>query len=867
MSDRQRVKALFDQALEIAPGERTAWVASACTGDDELRAELERWLRAEASLGDFLESVPAPVAQTVAAATAHDDPQRFGAWRVLRALGAGGMGQVWLGERDDGQFEQRVAIKQVAWPTQDLIRRFGEERRILARLDHPNIARLIDAGMDVRGAPYLVMEYVDGEPITPWAHAHGLDLAARVRLFLPVLEAVQSAHSQLVVHRDIKPGNVLVDAHGTPKLLDFGIARLLDDPQTEAARTRTVLRALTAEYASPEQIRGDAVGIPSDIYSLGIVLYELLVGARPYRFASTSPAAIERTVCEAEPARPSAAWVAPMGPGAGNARDLDAVVLKALAKEPARRYASCAEFAAGLQRWLDGDAVLARVPSRRERTARYVARHRLPVALAALAALALLAGLVTISVLYRRALIAQAEAVRQKNAAVQETAAANAVKSFLDEDIIRAASPYLKTSAADLTVRQAIDRGAAKVGARFAGQPALEGEVRATLGDLYMQLNQREQAAAQYEKAGTLLGAALGESNAKTRYVRYASAALLARQGKTEAAHALLQRLDALAQPTDAHDAALSTVRDGAWALYWYRLHDWGKEAPFDRLEIADFHRWQPDNATGLAMRKTNLAIGYLGSGQLADAEKIAREVVSNLHAQGLDATVGYGTALSVLARVQYFRRDYGDAEASAMQAFALLRKIEGERSLRALDALYVVDRLQLDTGRYLQALENARQIHATYAAVLGADAAATGDFRWLLGHNEYLAGQREQGLADMHAGLQQIGAFDAAASGDNPLEKFFYVGDCLDYGGKQLPDARTLLAQLDAAGLHHRQPDPDWSARLDALRGQLAYRDGDHAKAAALLVPALRTMVAMRAPVFEIERAKGMLALAQAPR
>ncbi|MBS0465286.1 MAG: serine/threonine protein kinase, partial [Proteobacteria bacterium] len=242
MSDRQRVKALFDQALEIAPGERTAWVANACAGDDELRAELERWLRAEASLGDFLESVPAPVAQTVAAATAHDDPQRFGPWRVLRALGAGGMGQVWLGERDDGQFEQRVAIKQVAWPTQDLIRRFGEERRILARLDHPNIARLIDAGMDVRGAPYLVMEYVDGEPITPWAHAHGLDLAARVRLFLPVLEAVQSAHSQLVVHRDIKPGNVLVDAHGTPKLLDFGIARLLDDPQTEAARTRTVLR-------------------------------------------------------------------------------------------------------------------------------------------------------------------------------------------------------------------------------------------------------------------------------------------------------------------------------------------------------------------------------------------------------------------------------------------------------------------------------------------------------------------------------------------------------------------------------------------------------------------------------------------------
>ncbi|MBS0589136.1 MAG: serine/threonine protein kinase [Proteobacteria bacterium] len=864
MADRTRLKDLFDQAIEVAPHERAAWIAQVCGDDAELRAALERWLRADGAFEDFLQAPPAALTQIVAAALADGAPQRFGAWRVLRSLGAGGMGKVWQAERDDGEFEQRVAIKQVAYPTQALMQRFRQERRILARLDHPNIARLIDGAVDVLGVPYLVMEFVDGQAITAYANERGLDPHTRAKLFLPVLDAVQSAHSQLIVHRDIKPGNVLVDTHGTPKLLDFGIAKLLED-DGGAARTRTALRALTPDYASPEQIRGDAIGTPSDIYSLGVLLYELLVGARPYEIAGTSPAAIERAVCDTEPARPSLRMQALGGSSAAGARDLDAILLKALAKDPGHRYASCAEFSADLRRWLAGESVLARVPTTRERVQRYVARHKLGVALAASAVLALLVGLATIAALYRQSLAAQAEAIRQKNTAEREAAAAKAVRDFLDEDIIRAASPYLKTSAQDITVREAIDRGTAKIGVRFKDQPAIEGEIRAALGGVYMQLNQYAKAADQYAASGKLLEATLGEASAKTRYVRYASAVLLSQQYQAEKAHTLLQQLDALAQPGDENDAALATMRDDAWDMYWYRQHDWNKEEPFALRTIADFQRWQPDNLPGLAVHKANLVILYTSSGRLADGERVARGIVDELHAHGDDATVGYGLALSMLGRIEYFRRDYAAAEKTSLAAVALLSKIQGARSPHALNALYIVVRVRMDSGRYAETLDAAREIHASFAAAFGEHSVEASQNLVLLGACEYLAGQRDQGIRDMQAGLAGTVAMNPSAT--DPLEKFFVAGNYIDYGAGKLEAAKALVAQLDMDSLRGAQPDNDWPARLDALRGQIAYLDGDRAKARTLLQPALDKMVAAHSPVFEIDRTRRTLEQASAAK
>ncbi|MEO8958173.1 MAG: serine/threonine-protein kinase, partial [Rudaea sp.] len=278
--NRQRVAELFEQAVDLPAGERAAWVNAACGDDAALRVELERLLRADARATDFMERPPALVSAAIDASVGSGEELHFGPWRSLRQIGIGGMGEVWLAVRSDGEFEQRVAIKQIAYPTPGLLQRFRQERQILARLEHPNIARLIDGGVTESGAPYLVMEYVDGIPITLYASQQHLDLRARLQLFLHVCDAVQYAHQHLVVHRDLKPSNILVTTDGTPKLLDFGIAKVLATTDG-AAQTQTAARMLTPDYAAPEQFSGGAITTATDVYALGVVLHELLAGVRP----------------------------------------------------------------------------------------------------------------------------------------------------------------------------------------------------------------------------------------------------------------------------------------------------------------------------------------------------------------------------------------------------------------------------------------------------------------------------------------------------------------------------------------------------------------------------------------------------------
>ena len=346
--------------------------------------------------------------------------ERIGAYRIVRALGEGGMGTVYLAVRDDDVFRKRVALKVLkrGTDTEAVVRRFRTERQILAGLDHPNIARLLDGGTTDNGLPYLVMEYVEGTPLDDYADAHGLDTTSRIRLFLQLCAAVQYAHQNLVIHRDIKPANVLVTVDGVPKLLDFGIAKLLNADmlgQTMAIPTGPGLQLLTPDYASPEQVRGEQMTTATDIYSLGISLYELLTGRRPYQITSRAIPEVVRVVCESEPLRPSVAVTRPVPPhGDSGGRgpkpttqhrdpqrlrrrlegDLDNIVLKAINKEPARRYASVDQFAEDLRRHLGGLPVLARQDTVRYRVAKFVRRHRAPVAAAAAILLALILGVV-----------------------------------------------------------------------------------------------------------------------------------------------------------------------------------------------------------------------------------------------------------------------------------------------------------------------------------------------------------------------------------------------------------------------------------------------------------------------------------------
>ena len=304
----QQLIELFDAVSEQPPAQRAALLEAACQGDVELRAEVERLMQAHEHADGFLEQPPLLAADSFDQ-SARVIGRRIGPYRLLREIGHGGMGAVYLAVRDDDAFQKQVAIKLVwpGWNRAEMLRRFLQERRILARLEHPHIARLLDGGTTEEGWPYVVMEYVDGVPITDYCAGQRLTISDRLRLLCQICQAVEYAHQHKVIHRDLKPGNLLVTEDGTVKLLDFGIARLLDPDDAPGSETQTLtgLRALTPEYASPEQIRGERMTASSDVYSLGVLLYELLTGERPYQISGHPLHEVIRIVCETEPTRPS----------------------------------------------------------------------------------------------------------------------------------------------------------------------------------------------------------------------------------------------------------------------------------------------------------------------------------------------------------------------------------------------------------------------------------------------------------------------------------------------------------------------------------------------------------------------------------
>ena len=387
----QQIEALFEAVLEEAPEDRTAFLADACGDDQALREEVEALLEADAQGGDFLHEV----GERLFTPTTPALPERIGIYAVDARIGQGGMGTVYRAHRADGAYEQEVAIKVLKQPDHaEHTQRFLAERQILARLSHPHIARLLDGGLTDAGQPYLVMEYVDGQPLTTYCDERRLSINERLALFCTVCDAVQYAHRNLVVHRDLKPSNILVTADGKVKLLDFGIAKLLDpDPGAFGQAmpvTKTGLQVLTPEYASPEQVTAAPITTASDVYQLGILLYELLTGQRPYRLPSRLAHEVVRVILEEEPTRPSTAVTRTAETGTRRATpdqlrrrlsgDLDVIVLAALRKEPERRYSSAEALAADVQRHLEGMPVEAHAESTLYRLHKFMGRHRWAVA-------------------------------------------------------------------------------------------------------------------------------------------------------------------------------------------------------------------------------------------------------------------------------------------------------------------------------------------------------------------------------------------------------------------------------------------------------------------------------------------------------
>jgi len=390
----RQVEEVFHRALEQPAEQRQAWIDNACAGDEPLRAEVLSLLDSDPTVaGGFVGSrIKHALLELRRESAAQGEGPRVGAYRLIRELGRGGMGAVYLAVRADQEYDSQVAIKLVCpgLDTDFIFQRFRRERQILARLEHPNIARLLDGGTTEDQIPYLVMEYVDGSWITKYAEERGLSVEERLRLFLPVCSAVAHAHRHFVVHRDLKPGNILIDRSGTPKLLDFGISKLL---LKEAEETQTPeLKMMTPAYASPEQIMGDPVTIASDVYSLGVVLYELLSGARPHRIDDCSPLVLERVICREEVAPPSVSAAGRPALRRRLAGDLDNIVLHAMQKAPERRYVSIEQFADDIQRHLEHRPLVAQPDSLWYRARKFTRRNRVAVLFASVAAGSLVAG-------------------------------------------------------------------------------------------------------------------------------------------------------------------------------------------------------------------------------------------------------------------------------------------------------------------------------------------------------------------------------------------------------------------------------------------------------------------------------------------
>ena len=495
---------MLDEALELPRDQRAAWIAEQRAEHPSLAAELEALLAREAKIEEdgFLSASQAPELPPESTLVG----QTLGAYILERPLGEGGMGSVWLARRSDGRFEGVAAIKllslAVSGPAGEA--RFRREGSALARLTQPNIARLLDAGLSPSGLPYLVLEYIDGQPIDAWCDARRMSVEGRLRLFEQVLAAVAHAHTNFIVHRDLKPANILVTNDGVVKLLDFGIAKLLEEGgATSSALTGAHEMMFTYRYAAPEQIRGEVTTTATDVYALGVILYELLAGRHPTSADAHSPAEHVAAILESDSGHlsraltPSATLTAEHAQQLAAARDstperlrrtlegdLDNIVAKALKKSPAERYSTVSELAADLRHHLNHEPVTARADSFGYRAGKFVRRHRVPVALAALAA----AGLVGAAV-RERELRARAESEAKKAVAVEEYLVS----------IFGAVDPYARDAAKpeELTARALLDRGALRMDTSLSEQPDVRAELRGALGRVYANLGVYDRATSQ----------------------------------------------------------------------------------------------------------------------------------------------------------------------------------------------------------------------------------------------------------------------------------------------------------------------------------------------------------------------------------
>jgi eukaryotic-like serine/threonine-protein kinase len=712
-----RLSTLLDEALDLDPAAREAWLATLDGEALALAPTLRKLLarRATKETADLLERGPAFTLPASAGpdATAFKPGDTVGPYRLLRSLGHGGMGEVWQAERADGTLKRKVALKlpHVTWAP-GLAERFAREREILSSLEHPNIARLYDAGLDPHGRPYMALEYVEGLPIDEYCKQHALPVEGRLRLLLQVADAVAFAHSRLVVHRDLKPGNILVTDDGQVRLLDFGIAKLMEGEATqETALTKVGGRALTLDYASPEQIRGQPIGTSSDVYSLAVVAFELLAGARPYKLKRGSAAELEDAITGQELSLASSLAQEPAAAKALRG-DLDAILNKALKKSVTERYPTVDALAQDWRRHLDGERVRARPDTLGYRAVRFVRRQRIPLTVGSLAVVAfvLALGFGATAVVILALLVGLGAALWQARKARELARLAHhqeeralAVQDFL-LGLFRANADSQPdpVSARETTARQLLDVGAARVREQLKTSPAAQDAVLETLADMYVDVGLDQEAADLRAERVVVRERLYGPNDPRLAAALLDHATSLSSTSDAARAPALLLRARRIAEqaPGDQTELRIRILFGQAQAYRYANVSaalDFVREAHglIDRTGVAsaDLRR---------ALYLEGLTLGFLG--ECATALKTLQQA----HALSLASPGPYAqwqipefTAISSQA---ICLGDFALAESSLLEALEMSRRVNGPDHIDTNHVLTRLMRVYHDTSRAAEA-------------------------------------------------------------------------------------------------------------------------------------------------------------------
>jgi serine/threonine-protein kinase len=656
--------------------------------------------------------------------------RRIGPYRVVQLLGHGGMGAVYLAARADEQYEKQVAIKLVkpGMDDSEILTRFHNERQILATMDHPNIAKLLDGGTTDDGAPYLVMDFVDGEPLDEYCDWKKLSIVARLQLFQQICSAVQYAHQRLVIHRDIKPNNILVTVEGVPKLLDFGIAKLIQrklvtDP---SAVTETILHPMTPDYASPEQVRGEPITTASDVYSLGVVLYRILTGHHPYRFRQKLPHEIARVITEQEPVRPSTVVLKDVEQDSQSGMkkkitreeisalrqetvsrlnkrlkgDLDNILLMALRKDPQRRYSSVEQFSEDIRRHLEGLPVIARKDTIGYRSVKFIQRNKVLVASAVLLFITLVAGVVATT---WQARVARAE----RDKARAEAEKAEQINSFL-QAMLNSTDPEAE---GDKTVQQILDETAKRIDTDLAGQAPVQASVRNTIGKSYMALGLYDQAEKQFRSALQTEKRLYGSVSSEVSVTLLNLGLVLHSKGDIAAAEPLYrQALATVRQSQPKHTLEETEIMNHLAQLFLSK-GQLDEAEKMHRDELAIRRSLLGKDNLDIAQSLNDLAVVLGTKGDYSSAERLHREALSILRKskKGDDAYIAV-TMSNLASIVVDSRKDYPEAEQLYQQALAMRERLYGHEHPLVAWTLYNYAFTLYQKGDYARAADLAQK-------------------------------------------------------------------------------------------------------------------------------------------------------------